>query len=161
MVFSTGSAVAAVKTASKALEFNWHALLLGSVTRMMCLAIQASFVVLVMAAIKPRIKTLTASRKAFRAHGYFYLAMLILLTGHLLQICIWGFALYLFDIVPNQHDAFTLAGSTYTTVGFVSLPMPWDWQLLLIIMATSGLFSFAWSTSNMFNLTRVIYPVEK
>lgn len=141
-------------------EFNWHALLLGIATMMACLTIQAVAVVFAMEKTKSPIYKFASQNKRIRAYLYFYLAILILLMGHLLQILAWGSSLYLFNIVSNPHIAFTLAGSTYTTVGFISDPLAWNWQIIMIIMATSGLFSFAWSTSIMFSLTRRLYPIE-
>jgi hypothetical protein len=52
-----------------------------------------------------------------------------------------------------------LAGSSYTTVGFISDALPVEWQLLIVIMATSGVFAFGWSTSIMFSLSRFVYPM--
>ena len=53
------------------------------------------------------------------------------------------------------------AGSTYTTVGFANDQLPYKWQLITIIMATSGLFSFGWSTSVMFLLAQTLYPSQR
>lgn len=139
---------------------NWHALLLSIFAMIACLTIQATSVVVAMEFTKSRIYNLAAQKRKLVAHSYFYLAMLILLIGHLLQIAVWGYSLYRFDVVANPHVALTLAGSTYTTVGFVSDTLPQNWQLVMVVMAISGLFSFAWSTSIMFNLTRGLYPIE-
>lgn len=141
-------------------DFNWHALLLGIAALVVCLTIQATSVVIAMESTKSKIYKLASQKRKISAHSYFYLAMLILLVGHLLQIGAWGYALYVFGVVANPHIAFTLAGSTYTTVGFTNDTLPWNWQLIAIVMAISGLFSFAWSTSIMFNLTRGLYPIE-
>lgn len=113
-----------------------------------------------MESTKSKIYNLAAQKRKLLAHSYFYLAMLILLAGHLLQITVWGYSLYRFDVIANPHVALTLAGSTYTTVGFVSDTLPQNWQLVMVVMAISGLFNFAWSTSIMFNLTRGLYPIE-
>lgn len=141
-------------------DLNWHALLLGITAMIACLTIQATSVVIAMESTKSKIYKLASQNRKISSHAYFYLAMLILLIGHLLQIAAWGYALYRFDVVANPHVAFTLAGSTYTTVGFTNDTLPWNWQLIMIVMAISGLFSFAWSTSIMFNLTRGLYPIE-
>jgi hypothetical protein len=53
------------------------------------------------------------------------------------------------------------AGSTYTTVGFVSDPLPTQWQLLSVIMAVSGLFTFGWSTAVVFIISQALFPAEK
>ena len=140
--------------------FNWHAILLGGITMLTCLAVQAGFVVLVMVATKPWLCRLVAQKSLVRAHGVFYAGILLLLACHLLQIYIWGLSLSWSGIVPNVHTAMLLAGSSYTTVGFFSYALPVQWQLLIVIMATSGFFGFGWSTSIMFSLSRFLYPVE-
>jgi hypothetical protein len=61
----------------------------------------------------------------------------------------------------NAHQAMVFAGSTYTTVGFANDQLPYSWQLVTIIMATSGLFSFGWSTSVMFLLAQTLYPSQR
>jgi hypothetical protein len=91
----------------------------------------------------------------------FFAAILLLLVSHLVQIYMWGTALNIFDIIPNQHQAMVFAGSTYTTAGFVSDPLSVQWQLMTVIMAASGLFSFGWSTAVMFLLSQALFPSEK
>jgi hypothetical protein len=46
-------------------------------------------------------------------------------------------------------------------VGFANDQLPYSWQLVTIIMATSGLFSFGWSTSVMFLLAQTLYPSQR
>jgi hypothetical protein len=84
----------------------------------------------------------------------------MLLISHLVQIYIWGLSLTIFDIIPSQHEAMVFAGSTYTTVGFVTDPLPVHWQLMTVIMAASGFFSFGWSTAVMFLLSQALFPAE-
>ena len=84
-----------------------------------------------------------------------------ILVSHLVQIYMWGSALNMFDIITNRHQAMVFAGSTYTTVGFVSDPLSVQWQLMTVIMAASGLFSFGWSTAVMFLLSQALFPSEK
>jgi hypothetical protein len=140
--------------------FNWPALALGGTTMLLCLVVQAGFVVTVMTASKAWIRTLVAEKKKVRAQAVFFLGILMLLLSHLAQIYIWGLSINMTGIVADKHSAIILAGSTYTTIGFVADPLPQQWQLLLVIMATSGFFGFGWSTSIMFNLSRFLYPME-
>jgi hypothetical protein len=139
--------------------FNWHAILLGGFTLLICLSVQACFVTLVMVLAKSRIIRLIRQKSFRRAHAVFYLGILMLLASHLLQIYIWGMSLKWSGIMPNGHMAVMLAGSSYTTVGFISDALPVEWQLLIVIMATSGVFAFGWSTSIMFSLSRFVYPM--
>lgn len=141
--------------------FNLTALIIGSATMLVCLFIQAISVHLVSLHFKPRIAHQVARRRPFLAQQIFLVAALILLISHLLQIYVWGSALYMSGAEPNSHQAMVFAGSTYTTVGFANDPLPIGWQLVTIIMATSGLFSFGWSTSVMFLLAQALYPSQR
>ena len=141
--------------------FNFQALVLGSITMLSCLFCQAVTVALTTAKIKPQIKKLVAAERLWIAQAVFFASALILLCSHLFQIWLWGISLYWADVVKDSHTAMVFAGSTYTTVGFVNDPLPIGWQLLTIIMATTGLFSFGWSTSVMFLLSQTLYPDER
>lgn len=110
---------------------------------------------------KSGVGQLVKSNKWILAQIVFFAGILMLLISHLAQIYIWGLSLTLFDIIPNQHQAMVFAGSTYTTVGFVSDPLPAHWQLITVIMAASGFFSFGWSTAVMFLLSQALFPSEK
>jgi hypothetical protein len=140
--------------------FNWPAVLLGGTIMLVCLVVQAGFVVAVMTVAKSWIRILVAGKKMARAQVVFFLGILVLLLSHLAQIYIWGVAINMAGIVANVHTALILAGSTYTTIGFATDTLPQHWQLLLVIMATSGFFGFGWSTSIMFSLSRFLYPME-
>ena len=45
-------------------------------------------------------------------------------------------------------------------MGFTNDTLPERWQLLEVIMAVSGLFAFAWSTSIFYGLSQQIYREE-
>jgi hypothetical protein len=140
--------------------FNFDALILGCLTMLLCLVVQALFVMLVTTQFKPRVQKLASIKRWMPAQFVFFAAILLLLISHLVQIYMWGSALNIFDIIPNQHQAMVFAGSTYTTVGFVSDPLSVQWQLMTVIMAASGLFSFGWSTAVMFLLSQALFPSE-
>ncbi|MBU3732052.1 MAG: hypothetical protein FGM26_11000 [Beijerinckiaceae bacterium] len=141
--------------------FNFQALILGSVTMLVCLFCQAVTVGLTTTKIKPQIGKLAAAKRIWIAQAVFFGSALILLCSHLFQIYLWGYSLYWAGVIKDPHTAMVFAGSTYTTVGFVNDPLPIGWQLLTIIMATTGLFSFGWSTSVMFLLSQTLYPAER
>ena len=141
--------------------FNFDALILGCATILLCLMIQALFVMLVTSKFKTGVRNLINVDRWMLAQVVFFAGVLMLLISHLVQIYVWGLALTLFDIIPNQHQAMVFAGSTYTTVGFVTDPLPVHWQLITVIMAASGFFSFGWSTAVMFLLSQALFPSEK
>lgn len=141
--------------------FNLPALAIGCLTMLLCLTIQASAAHTVSLRMKPLIQHFTAKRHGYLAQAIFLCSALLLLVSHLFQIYIWGLLLYETGVMANEHQAMVFAGSTYTTVGFTNDPLPLNWQLVTIIMATSGLFSFGWSTSVMFLLAQTLYPSQR
>ena len=44
------------------------------------------------------------------------------------------------------------SANTYTTIGYGQMILPDNWRELAPIMAISGLFTFAWTTGEMFNV---------
>ncbi len=141
--------------------FNLQAFLMGCLVLLICLAIQALFVVLAVSKCKRLISHLIKEHKNLQAHFVFLLGILILLTSHLCQIYIWGLALNVYEVIDNMHQAMVYAGSTYTTAGFITDPLQTHWQLLSVIMAVSGLFAFGWSTAIIFIISQALFPEEK
>jgi hypothetical protein len=138
--------------------FNVKAAFIGILTMLLCLSIQASMVHLSTRAIRARVNYFMKLNYHLRAQLVFFLGALILLLTHIVQIYVWGYSLYLTGFINEPNTAIIFSGSTYTTVGFVNDPLPQQWQLITVIMATSGLFSFGWSTSVMFTLAQKLYP---
>lgn len=141
--------------------FNFKALFVGCTAMLICLILQATAAHAVSLQMKPRIEALQARKKHYRAQLFFLASALLLLGSHLCQIYVWGSSLWIFGAEENHHIALVFAGSTYTTVGFADDPLPLSWQLTTIIMATSGLFSFGWSTSIMLLLAQTLYPSQR
>lgn len=141
--------------------FNAQAFVLGCAMLLLCLVIHACFVLLVTSRFKHYIQSLIQDQRQLSAQLIFFISIVTLLISHLIQIYVWGLFIHLWGIIPNEHQAMVFAGSTYTTVGFTSDPLPLQWQLLTIIMAVSGLFSFGWSTAIMFILSQALFPSEK
>ena len=72
-------------------------------------------------------------------------AVLSLLGIHYLEILMWASALYAVDAFGDLRSAFYFAGGAYTTYGSGDLQLPQNWRLLGFMIATSGLFTFAWT----------------
>jgi len=139
---------------------NAPALLVGCAALLLCVAMQGSTVALVMGKLKPKLRALAVQQRSGMAHLLFFSSILILLMSHIAQILIWAAFLYWPGIMTNPHHAMLLAGSTYTTVGFANDTLPEKWQLLEVIMAVTGLFAFAWSTSIFYALSQQLYREE-
>ena len=79
-------------------------------------------------------------------------AILLMLFLHLAETCLWAVALRSLGLVPNFRDAAYFSANTYTTLGMGPMALPHAWRELGPIIAISGLFTFAWTTSEMFNI---------
>jgi hypothetical protein len=75
---------------------------------------------------------------------------LLKLVLHVTEACIWGVVLN--KIGPNLPDSIYFSANTYRTIGYGKLLLPEDWRELSPIMAISGLFTFMWTTGEMFNV---------
>ena len=129
--------------------FNPVGVLVGTAVMLLCLIVQAFAAGVAMRGLRSRIETLVSSGRHLRAELAFFGGAVVLIASHLLQIFIWGQFLYRGNLISDSHVAMLFAGSTYTTAGFVNDTLPVNWQVLVIIMATNGYFSFAWSTTAM------------
>jgi hypothetical protein len=72
--------------------------------------------------------------------------ILSLLAVHYVEILMWAVTIYAVEALPDMRGAFYYAGGAYTTYGSGSLYLPENWRLLGFMIATSGLFTFAWTT---------------
>ena len=72
--------------------------------------------------------------------------VLSLIGVHYLEILMWACAMYSVDALPDMRSAFYFAGGAYTIYGSGDLYLPKEWRLLGFMIATSGLFTFAWTT---------------
>lgn len=97
----------------------------------------------------------------FMACFEFINKMAILALVQIGAIVIWGVSLFLAGLADNISQAFLFAGSCYTTIGIFADVLPPGWKALALIMAFSGLFSFAWSTSIMISMTSIFQQAWK
>ena len=79
-------------------------------------------------------------------------AIFLMLLLHLTEICVWGLVLLGGGLVHSLHEAVYFSANTYTTLGMGSMVLPYSWHELGPIIAIAGLFTFAWTTSEMFNI---------
>jgi Ion channel len=78
--------------------------------------------------------------------------ILLMLFLHMAEVCLWGLALRTFGLVLNFRDAAYFSANTYTTLGMGPMLLPHSWRELSPIIAITGLFTFAWTTSELFNI---------
>jgi len=86
---------------------------------------------------------------------HFYLSFAFIALIHIIEVILWAVMLMLLGLVLNPIEAILFAGSTYTTIGFISNIMPFEWKVLPLFIAFSGLFSVAWTTSIMIGMTNI------
>ena len=84
----------------------------------------------------------------------FYTSVFCLFLTHIAEIFIWGVALFVFKLIPTLGQSILFSGSTYTAMGFMEDILPDGWKMLAIIIAFSGMFSFAWTASVMISMTK-------
>ena len=65
---------------------------------------------------------------------------------HLLETLVWAAPLYALKMIPSIRDAYYYVLENYTTLGAGAVTLPKEWRLLGPIIATSGLFTFGWTT---------------
>lgn len=76
----------------------------------------------------------------------------LMLMLHTLEIWLWSMLLYLGGLVQDIHRSAYFAANAYTTLGMGSMVLPRSWHEMSPMIAISGLFTFAWTTSEMFNI---------
>ena len=75
-----------------------------------------------------------------------------MLLLHVTEACIWGVVLNKVGLISNLRDSIYFSANTYTTIGYGFMILPQSWRELSPIMAISGLFTFAWTTGEMFGI---------
>jgi hypothetical protein len=95
------------------------------------------------------------AEKKYSAVGVcFYTSIFFLFLTHIAEILIWGIALFAFKLIPGLGQSILFGGSTYTAMGFMEDILPNGWKMLAVIIAFSGMFSFAWTASVMISMTK-------
>jgi hypothetical protein len=91
----------------------------------------------------------------------FALTILKLLLLHLVEIALWGLLIWRGGLVSNLHSAAYFSANTYTTLGMGNMVLPHTWHELSPMIAISGLFAFAWTTSELFNIVGYQHDLVK
>jgi hypothetical protein len=84
---------------------------------------------------------------------HFYISFAFVALIHFSEILIWAVIIHQLELLNNVNDAILFAGSCYTTLGLVPDILPDGSKSLAFIIAFSGLFSLAWTTSIMIGMT--------
>ena len=88
-----------------------------------------------------------AARRRRIVRNLFLSALILgLLVTHYLEIMVWAATLAGIGAFADLRQAFYFAGGAYTTYGSQGAYLPEQWRLLGFMIATSGLFTFGWTT---------------
>lgn len=101
---------------------------------------------------------LVEKKRTWLARPCLYFSIIILLASHLAEIMIWAYALVFANLVTNIQSAIYFSGSTYTTLGYGSDIMPTAWNSITAVIALSGMFSIAWTTSSLMSMLSAFHP---
>jgi hypothetical protein len=95
-----------------------------------------------------------AEKKYSAVATCFYTSVFCLFLTHIAEIFLWGIALFTLKLVSGLGQSILFSGSTYTAMGFMEDILPDGWKMLAVIIAFSGMFSFAWTASAMISMTK-------
>src|SRR5450631_241738 len=90
-------------------------------------------------------------RSHFHAGVIFGWTTYLILMLHLIEVCVWATILIVLHLTPDIHDAIYFCANSYTTLGLGDVLVPHAWREISPIMAMSGLFTFGFTTSVLFN----------
>ena len=79
-------------------------------------------------------------------------AVLLMLVLHIVGMGIWASMLTRLGLIPDARTSLYFTANSYTTLGYGGMPLGFGWRELGPMMAICGLFTFAWTTSVMFNV---------
>ena len=88
------------------------------------------------------------------AGALFGWAVFLMLTLHIAEIIIWAFLLNHLGLIQRVQDSLYFCANAYTTVGYGQVALEEKWRNISPIIAFSGLFTFAWTTSFLVDLVR-------
>lgn len=89
-----------------------------------------------------------------RAGFIFGWSIFLMLSLHIAEVLIWAFALKHLGLIARVHDAIYFCANAYTTLGYGTVALEPQWRNISPIIAISGLFTFAWTTSTLVDVVR-------
>jgi hypothetical protein len=96
--------------------------------------------------------------KGWMARPFLYASIVLMIVSHLVEIGIWGLALHWSGLAKNLSEAVYFSGSTYTTLGYGSDILPDSQNAITAVIALSGMFSIAWTTSVLMTMLGGLRP---
>jgi hypothetical protein len=79
-------------------------------------------------------------------------AIFMMLSLHVIEIVAWAYALLFLGLIVHPANAIYFCANAYTTMGFGDVDLNVLWRNITPVIAISGLFTFAWTTSSLVNM---------
>jgi len=89
-----------------------------------------------------------------RAGLLFGWAVFLILCMHIAEIVLWAYGLIWLGLIIRPTDAIYFCANAYTTLGYGTVDLGAGWRNISPIIAISGLFTFAWTTSVLVSIVR-------
>jgi hypothetical protein len=82
----------------------------------------------------------------------YFLAILLIIASHLIEIIAWSYICVAFQVFPTNPQTFYFAGEMYTTVGYGSYNLSERWRILPIIISFTGIFAVSMSGAALYSM---------
>lgn len=79
-------------------------------------------------------------------------AIFMMLSLHIVEIVAWSYALLCLGLIVHPANALYFCANAYTTMGYGTVDLNILWRNITPVIAISGLFTFAWTTSALVNM---------
>lgn len=79
-------------------------------------------------------------------------AIFLMLSLHIVEIIAWAWALMRLGLIVHPANAIYFCANAYTTMGYGAVDLNELWRNITPVIAISGLFTFAWTTSSLVNM---------
>jgi hypothetical protein len=82
----------------------------------------------------------------------YFIAILLIIASHLLEIVAWSYTCVAFQVLPTIPETFYFAGEMYTTIGYGNYALSERWRILPIIISFSGIFAVSMSGAALYSM---------
>jgi hypothetical protein len=143
-----------------AVNYNLPDFIFGGAGLMAILFFHGLCIALIYPWYSRRCDDLMHRRAYWRVEMLFLFSMFLLMMTHLGEITLWALIVHQLGLIDTIREALTFCGSTYTTVGYNGDLMPEGWKMMTMIIALSGMFSFAWTTGIMMLMLKPFHAAQ-
>ena len=135
-------------------------LLTGIVTSIICIAIHATVMTIVVR-VAPSVAAKLVSHPALLLTATMIATVVVLMLAHMLEVAVWAATYTVVGAAPEGADPLYFAFVNYTTLGYGDVVPVERWQLLGPATAMCGVLLFGWSTAVIFEVLRKALTFER